>query len=266
MSFIDQLMAVRGLNVKDRLFDRMTTPPINANPNISTLRDGGYGANLLPAGAIRPQVNVGLMGQVRPQSWETYDINKPGGVLPPTVWESVKQTVSKIGKKPPRDWDKELEDSLIEHEGYRGQMYRDTSKKKVPTVGIGHTAKAGGPDPKNYRGTQTSRRMSMEEAKKVFRQDLKAVKKDTESLLKARGITKIHPQAKNILTEMVFQMGKVGVGKWDKTLKAIKAGDYKEASKHMLFNFDKKGKSTKTTWHTQTPGRANRLAKRMRNI
>ena len=107
---------------------------------------------------------------------------------------------------------------------------------------------------------------SSKEAKKVFRQDLKAVKKDTESLLKARGITKIHPQAKNILTEMVFQMGKVGVGKWNKTLKAIKAGDYKEASKHMLFNFDKKGKSTKTTWHTQTPGRANRLAKRMRNI
>ncbi len=100
MSFIDQLMSVRGLNVKDRLFDRMTTPPINANPNISTLPDGGYGANLLPAGAIRPQVNVGLMGQVRPQSWETYDINKPGGVLPPTVWESVKQTVSDIGKKP----------------------------------------------------------------------------------------------------------------------------------------------------------------------
>jgi len=64
MSFIDQLMAVRGLNVKDRLFDRMTTPPINANPNISTLPDGGYGANtLLPTTGVRPQIDVGLMGK-----------------------------------------------------------------------------------------------------------------------------------------------------------------------------------------------------------
>jgi len=67
MSFIDQLMAVRGLNVKDRLFDRMTTPPINANPNISTLPDGGYGANtsnpLLQGASALRNVDVGLMGK-----------------------------------------------------------------------------------------------------------------------------------------------------------------------------------------------------------
>jgi hypothetical protein len=102
MSFIDQLMAARGLPIS--LFggnSRGTTPPINPSPNVNTIRDGGYGANLLPTGGVRPQVNMGLMGQVRqppPQPWETYDVNKPGDILPQSYWEAVKQTVSEIGK------------------------------------------------------------------------------------------------------------------------------------------------------------------------
>jgi len=103
MSFIDQLMAARGLPIS--LFggnNRGATPPINPSPNVNTIPDGGYGANtLLPTGVVRPQVNMGLMGQVRqppPQPWETYDVNKPGDILPQSYWGAVKQTVSEIGK------------------------------------------------------------------------------------------------------------------------------------------------------------------------
>ena len=92
MSFIDQLMAARGLPVSNRLFgnniggtpqnisqqflQRMGgTPPINPNPNLPSIPDGGYGApiyrdltaspNLLPTGTARRPVDIGLMGQER---------------------------------------------------------------------------------------------------------------------------------------------------------------------------------------------------------
>lgn len=65
MSFIDQLMAARGLPTS--LFggnSRYTTPPINPSPNVNTIPDGGYNAgNLLPTGGVRPQVNMGLLGK-----------------------------------------------------------------------------------------------------------------------------------------------------------------------------------------------------------
>jgi hypothetical protein len=106
MSFIDQLMAARGLPIS--LFggnNRYTTPPINPSPNVNTIPDGGYNAgNLLPTGGVSPQVNMGLMGRVRqpaPQPWETWDINKPGDILPQSYLEAVKQTISEIGKKEP---------------------------------------------------------------------------------------------------------------------------------------------------------------------
>ena len=91
MSFIDQIMAARGLPVSNRLFgntggtqqnisqqflQRMGgTPPINPNPNLPSIPDGGYGApiyrdltaspNLLPTGTARRPVDIGLMGQER---------------------------------------------------------------------------------------------------------------------------------------------------------------------------------------------------------
>ena len=59
MSFIDQLMAAKLFGGNNRY----TTPPINPSPNVNTIPDGGYGANLLPTGGVRPQIDVGLMGK-----------------------------------------------------------------------------------------------------------------------------------------------------------------------------------------------------------
>ena len=55
---------------------------------------------------------------------------------------------------------------------------------------------------------------------------------------------------------MVFQLGKTGVSKFKKMLKALKKKDYKEAANQML---DSK-------WHTQTPERAEGLASLMRTL
>ena len=60
----------------------------------------------------------------------------------------------------------------------------------------------------------------------------------------------------SILTEMVFQLGKNGVRKFKKMLRAITIKDYQEASVQMI---DSK-------WARQTPERAKRLAKMMAEI
>lgn len=75
------------------------------------------------------------------------------------------------------------------------------------------------------------------------------------------------------ITSMAFQLGRQNVrDEWPKFMTAIKKASglptgstkqlkaLEEASKHMLFNV-KNGKQTKTGWHTQTPNRANEMAR-----
>ena len=75
------------------------------------------------------------------------------------------------------------------------------------------------------------------------------------------------------ITSMAFQLGRQNVrDEWPKFMTAIKKASglptgstkqlkaLEEASKHMLFNV-KNGKKIKTTWHNQTPNRANEMAR-----
>ena len=67
---------------------------------------------------------------------------------------------------------------------------------------------------------------------------------------------------------------KKGLAEFEKTIAAVNAGDYEEASKHMLWNYNKDGSvKGKTTWNFQLPkqkstglNRAERLSKLMANI
>ena len=66
---------------------------------------------------------------------------------------------------------------------------------------------------------------------------------------------------------------KKGLAAFEKTITAINAGEYKEASKHMLWNYNDDGSITKTKWNAQLPkdkrtglNRAERLSKLMANI
>ena len=101
MSFIDQILAARLFGGNSR----GTTPPINPSPNVNTIPDGGYNAgNLLPTGGVRPQVDVGLMGQARststrPQPWEYYDINKPGEIQPQSYLGAVNEKIREATAK-----------------------------------------------------------------------------------------------------------------------------------------------------------------------
>ena len=70
MSFLDQVLAARRSNLgllSAKPLAMYGTPPINPNPNVSTIDDGGYGANttnpLLPISNVKPPTRIGLMGE-----------------------------------------------------------------------------------------------------------------------------------------------------------------------------------------------------------
>ena len=66
----------------------------------------------------------------------------------------------------------------------------------------------------------------------------------------------IDETARNIVVEMVYQMGAFGVSKFKGMLKALSEKDYKRASYEMLDSL----------WARQTPNRAKRMSERMANI
>jgi len=67
---------------------------------------------------------------------------------------------------------------------------------------------------------------------------------------------KVPQAAFDVVTEMVFQMGTKGVGKFKKTLKYLNEGNYKKAAVEML----------DSRWARQTPGRAEELSEILNNL
>ena len=64
------------------------------------------------------------------------------------------------------------------------------------------------------------------------------------------------PKAKEVIVEMVFQLGKGGVSKFKKMWEALAKEDYTEAANQML----------DSRWHKQTKSRAESLASIMRSL
>ena len=93
---------------------------------------------------------------------------------------------------------------------------------------------------------------------------MKAADKSVKKLIKVASIDR---EAYEILVEMAFQMGGQGLAGFKKTIAAINKGDYEEASKHMLYNYNENGTiKGKTLWHQQTGKRAKRLSDLMAQI
>ena len=88
-----------------------------------------------------------------------------------------------------------------------------------------------------------------------FEIDFRASAREAEEIYEY-GTEGMNARVLSILTEMVFQLGKNGVRKFKKMLRAITIKDYQEASVQMI---DSK-------WARQTPERAKRLAKMMAEI
>jgi len=138
-------------------------------------------------------------------------------------------------------YDKLLE-SVRKHEGYRNKVYLDTLNKR--TVGVGHLCVEDfWEDNKEYEES-----FLMD----ILQKDLQNSIDGAENLCKNLNIS---DDAKILIIEMIFQLGKSGVSKFRNMWKALAENppNYEEASIQML----------DSRWAKQTPNRAKEMASHM---
>ena len=136
--------------------------------------------------------------------------------------------------------------SVKDHEGYRNKVYLDTLGKR--TVGVGHLCvEEFWEDDKEYE-----EKFLMD----ILEADLQNAIKGAKELMQEHGCVDIDDLAKEIIVEMIFQLGKTGVSKFKNMWKALSELNYVGASFEML----------DSRWAKQTPNRANGMANLMKGI
>ena len=135
--------------------------------------------------------------------------------------------------------------SVKEHEGFRSKVYLDTLGKR--TVGYGHLCvEDHWEDDKEYEWGY------LEE---ILHNDLREAIAGADELIEQHNCKDLEGQAKEVVVEMIFQLGKTGVSKFKKMWEALSEYNYIGASFEML---DSK-------WANQTPNRAKKMAALMKS-
>ena len=130
--------------------------------------------------------------------------------------------------------------SVKEHEGFRSKVYLDTLGKR--TVGYGHLCvEDHWEDDKEYEWGY------LEE---ILIKDLREAIAGADELIEQHNCKDLEGAAKEVIVEMIFQLGKTGVSKFKKMWEALSEYNYIGASFEML---DSK-------WANQTPNRAKKMA------
>ena len=136
--------------------------------------------------------------------------------------------------------------SVKEHEGYRNKVYLDSLGKR--TVGVGHLCVEDfWEDGKEYEEKFLLT---------ILEHDLKSAIKSAEELCSK--CPDLKDLAKEIIVEMIFQLGKTGVSKFRNMWKALKKNppQYDVAATEML----------DSRWAKQTPNRAKEMSDHMRSL
>jgi len=136
----------------------------------------------------------------------------------------------------------ELKEEIKTCEGYVPKIYK--CSEGFDTIFYGHKIT---PDDDYEHDIEYTK----EEGEKVFEEDFKKTVEAAERLIGSRTINYI---AKEVLVNMVYQIGEGGVSKFKNMWSALDREDYGEASFQMLDSL----------WAKQTPNRANKLAAKMR--
>ena len=135
-----------------------------------------------------------------------------------------------------------LEERIMEHEGFIPKIYKDT--RGLATIGYGHLVTKQDPFIEDVEYPE-------EELHDLFLKDLQKAKNGAEEII--GHVKELHPTAKEIIIEMVYQLGVTGVRRFLKTLLHLENRDYKNASLEML----------DSVWRKQTPKRCEKLSKMM---
>jgi len=133
-----------------------------------------------------------------------------------------------------------LKQRIKDHEGYRLTVYK--CSEGFDTGGYGHKIIEGEEIPTSEEGWSN-----------LFEQDFQTACDGADNIL---GDCDIDIVAREVIIEMVYQMGEGGVSKFKGMLSALKEERYTDASDEMIDSL----------WYRQTPNRASELALIMREI
>ncbi len=142
-----------------------------------------------------------------------------------------------------------LAERLIKDEGKTNYTYYCTQNHL--TGGIGHKILENEPEYKQPVGSPVSK----ERVNEWFQHDMRSVQRDCERLYPSHWPT-FDEDLKQIIANMVFQMGLGTMKKFVQMKKKVIAKDYRGAAVEMA----------DSRWNRQTPNRAARLINEMKNL
>lgn len=130
------------------------------------------------------------------------------------------------------------------HEGFRDTVYEDSLGKA--TIGYGHLV--------TYKDKfEPEKKYSKEMLDELFEGDFQNAVDNADYLIKSNEL-EINSIAREILIEMVFQLGIGNVSKFKNMIKALQEKDYVTAGDEMI----------QSRWYKQTKERCQKLADIMR--
>jgi len=122
--------------------------------------------------------------------------------------------------------------------------------KYEPTTGVGHLLT--GKEAEQYKvGEQGP--YNRQQATSNFYKDIKTAEQAAKENLGADYWKNLNSDQQWALTNMAFQMGKTGQGKFENLLEAVRAGDFEKAA--LEAEYSKAGEPKKSLWAQQTPKR-----------
>lgn len=139
----------------------------------------------------------------------------------------------------------QLREQLIIDEGQVNEIYKD--HLGYPTFGIGHLVLESDPE----YGLEVGTAVSEQRVVSVFEQDVQTVIEDCKKL--HHGWDGYPQEVKQIVANMMFNMGLTRLSKFKKHNAALQCGDWKEAAKE--------GRDSR--WYRQVTNRAERLMTRL---
>ena len=155
-------------------------------------------------------------------------------------------------------------DRIAEEEGFRPKVYLDTSDPPKRTIGYGTNLDAPGAREAvtacglDFDALREGRKtISRADAKKLLLADIDEAEEGAQRVM-GDCWARLDQESKDILTHMAYQLGATGLSRFRRMKAALCEipPDYCEAADEML----------DSRWARQTPGRARRLADRMRAI
>lgn len=192
---------------------------------------GGLGAAAAAATLINPLAGAALTKGAE-GAYKIYNATDPEPAKLDDLAMKIKQY----------EGDKDYQTRVGSFKDGRFYPYKDAHGQ---SIGYGHFIK---PTENFDRG------ITEKQAEELLMSDVQQAAKDAQELIQSNGVDTPNPDLVNIITQMVFQLGKDGTRKFKNMWAALKQGDYVKASEEML----------NSRWATQTSTRAEAVAAEMR--